>query len=261
VSSDNDRSSTAKDLSMRVKDVMAQPVVTVSPEASIFEAVRLMLQHKISGLPVVEHTGRLVGMVTEADFLRRNETDTVRRRPRWIEFIVGPGRLAEEYVHASGRRVNEVMTRQVRTIHEDVPLEEVVSIMERYRVKRVPVVRGYALVGIVTRADLVHALVTAAIRSKPGSTEDADVRERLLSHLREEKWAPAGSIDVDVVDGVVTLSGIVMDERQRAALLVAAENIPGVKKVEDRMSWLAFGTGLIGAPPVIVGPWQQDQEP
>jgi CBS domain-containing protein len=245
---------------MRVKDVMTRPVVAVSPEASIFEAVRLMLQRKISGLPVVDRSGRLVGMVTEADFLRRSETGTVRRRPRWIEFIVGPGKLAEEYVHVSGRRVDEVMTREVRTIHEDAPLEEVVSIMDRYRIKRVPVVCSHVVIGIVTRADLVHAVMTAAKRSRPGSTEDAAIRERLLSHLGAEKWAPAGSIDVDVVDGIVTLSGILMDERQRAALCVAAENIPGVKKVEDRLSWIAFGTGLIGEPAVVVGPWQQDRE-
>jgi CBS domain-containing protein len=140
---------------MHVKDVMTQPVVTVPMDASIFEAVRLMLQHKISGLPVVDRSGHLVGMVTEADLLRRSETGTVHRRPRWIEFIIGPGRLAEEYIHASGRQVNEVMTRELRTIHEDAHLEEVVTIMERFRVKRVPVVRGDALAGIVTRADVL----------------------------------------------------------------------------------------------------------
>ena len=243
---------------MRIKEVMTQPVVSVSPQASIFEAVRLMLQHKISGLPVVENSGRLIGIVTEADFLRRSETGTVRRRPRWIEFIVGPGKLAEEYVHASGRRVDEVMTTEVRTIHEDAPLEEVVNIMERYRVKRVPVVRGQMVLGIITRATLVHALMNAENSSAPAPMEDAAIRERLLSHLRAQKWAPADSIDVDVVDGIVTLSGILTDERQRSALCVAAENMPSVKKVEDRLSWLVPGSGLIGNSPVVIGPTQQE---
>jgi len=242
---------------MRVKEVMTQPVVVVSPQASIFEAVKLMLQHKISGLVVIDDSGRVAGIITEADLLRRRETGTRYRRPRWIEFIVGPGKLAEEYVHVSGRRVDEVMTREVRTIHEDAPLEDVVGIMERHRVRRVPVVRGDAVVGIVTRADLVHAVMSEANRSRSGSMEDAAIRERLLSHLSAEKWPPSESIDIDVVDGIVTLSGVLVDERQRAALCVAAENIPGVRKVEDRLSWLVPGTGLIGGPPVIVGPAQQ----
>jgi CBS domain-containing protein len=242
---------------MRVKDVMAHPVLAVSSQASIFEAVRLMLQHKISGLPVLDDSGNLVGIVTEADFLRRTETGTVRRRPRWIEFFVGPGKLAEEYVHASGRRVDEIMTTEVHTIDEEAVLEDVVSIMERHRVKRVPVVRGKKVIGIITRANLVHALMNAKNPFAPISAQDAAIRDQLLSHLRAQKWAPAESIDVDVVDGIVTLSGILTDERQRAALCVAAENMPGVKKVEDRLSWVVPGTGFLGRPPVVIGPVQE----
>ena len=212
-----------------------------------------MLQNKISGLPVVDASGGLVGIVTEGDFLRRSETGTLRRRPRWIEFIIGPGKLAQEYVHGSGRKVDEVMAAEVHTAPEDAPLDEVVRIMERYRIKRVPIVRGQQIVGMVTRTNLMRAFIQAA-KMPSVSTDDVAIRERLLSHLGEQKWAPGGAIDVVVTDGIVTLSGVLTDERQRQALCIAAENIRGVKKVEDRLAFLVPGTGTMGEPPVIIGP-------
>jgi len=241
---------------MKARDVMTQPVISVAANASILEAIRLMLQKRISGLPVVDASQNLVGILTEGDFLRRIETGTQRRRPRWINFLMGPGRLADEYVQASGRRVEEVMTGDVRTAAEDTPLEEVVDLMERYGIKRVPVVRGDELVGIVTRANLMRALIGAAKGAIPLSTSDAAIRERLLGELKKQPWAPVDAIDITVRDGVVTLSGVIMDDRQRPALCVAAENIPGVKKVEDRLAWLIPGTGIVGEPPVVVGPPQ-----
>src|SRR5262249_9204420 len=236
---------------MEAKDVMTQPVITVASDTSVLEAVRVMLQKKISGLPVVDSAGGLVGLVTEGDFLRRAETGTQRRRPRWIEFFVGPGRLAEEYVHASGRRVDDVMTTGVHTVTEGAPLDEVVQLMERYGVKRIPVMRGRELVGIVTRANLMRALISAAMGAQPAPAagNDAAIRERLLAELEKQPWAPVGGIEVKVSDGVVTLSGVITDERQRPALCVAAENIPGVKKVEDRLAWIVPGTGIVGDPP------------
>ena len=238
---------------MKAKDVMTQPVISVAADASVLEAVRVMLQNKISGLPVVDASGHLVGVVTEGDFLRRIETGTLRRRPRWIEFFVGPGRLAEEYVQASGRRVEEIMTPDVRTVAEDSSLEDIVGLMERHRIKRLPVLRGEKVVGIVTRQNLVRALVHAAKAAPTQSTSDAAIRERLLAHLAEQRWAPVGAIDVAVSDGVVTLSGTLTDDRQRAALCVAAANIRGVKKVEDRLAWVIPGSGM-GDLPVVVGP-------
>src|SRR5215469_7768091 len=119
---------------MNAMDVMTRGVVSVGPDASIIEAVRIMLQHKISGLPVIDASGRLQGVITEGDFLRRAETGTQRRHPRWLEFLLGPGRLATEYVHASGRKVSEEMTPSVHTVTEDAPLEQFVHLMERHRI-------------------------------------------------------------------------------------------------------------------------------
>lgn len=241
---------------MQAKEVMTQPAITVPPQGSIFEAVRLMLQNKISGLPVVDESGNLVGILTEGDFLRRTETDTLRRRRRWIEFLVGPGKLAQEYVHASGRRVEEVMTADVYSVSEDTPLGEVVTIMEQHRIKRVPVVRGKQVVGIVTRANLLGALMNVAQPSQSTSIDDPTIRKQLLSHLDQQKWAPPGAIDVRVTNGIVTLSGVITDERERQALCVAAENIPGVKKIEDQLAWLVPRAGVMGETVMIVGPGQ-----
>jgi CBS domain-containing protein len=134
---------------MKAHDVMTWGAITVEPEASVARAVRLMLQNKISGLPVVDGEGRLVGMVTEGDFLRRGELGTQRQRPRWLEFLLGPGRLAAEYVRSSGQKVGEVMTIEPKTITPETPLDEVVRPMERHRIKRLPVVQDGKLIGIV----------------------------------------------------------------------------------------------------------------
>jgi CBS domain-containing protein len=206
---------------MQAKDVMTHPVISVSTQASILEAVRLMLQHKISGLPVFDESGKLAGIVSEGDFLRRAETDTLRRRPRWIEFFVGPGKLADEYVHASTRKVSEVMTADVHTVSENAPLNEVVTIMEQNQAR-------------------------AGDASRGGGGYRRPYRPSACADKRG-KATPVGR------DGIVTFSGFITDERERRALCTAAENIPGVKTVEDQLAWLVPGTGIMVGPVIITG--------
>src|SRR6478609_6995313 len=136
---------------MKAQDVMTSGVISVPSNASVMRAVHLMLQNKISGLTVVDDKGSLVGMVTEGDFLRRGELGTQRHRPRWLEFLVGPGRLAEEYVHACGRKVDQIMTPDPYTVSVDTPVDEIVRLMEKYRIKRLPVVKDGKPVGMVSR--------------------------------------------------------------------------------------------------------------
>src|SRR6202163_1801704 len=143
---------------MKASDVMSARVVSISPDANVQEAIKLMLQNHISGLPVIDTSGTLVGVVSEGDFLRRTETGTERRRPRWLEFLMGPRRMADEYVQAHARKVEGVMTREPVTITEDASLDEVVRVMERRRIKRLPVVRGKEVGCIVSRANMLHAL-------------------------------------------------------------------------------------------------------
>jgi CBS domain-containing protein len=246
-----------QEVAMKARDVMTQPVISIAQSASILDAVALMLRHKISGLPVVDSTGKLIGMVTEGDLLRRAEIGTQRRRPRWIEFFI-PGRLANEYVQASGRRVEEIMSVDVHTVDEQAPLEDVVQVLERHRIKRVPVLQGGQLAGIITRANIVRALIGAAKAAPKRSRDDAAIREALIAELEKQSWAPVGDLSIDVSNGVITLSGIVTDDRVRQALCVAAENIPGVKRVEDQIAWLIPGTGIVGSPPMIITAPEQD---
>lgn len=234
---------------MNVSDVMTPEVLSVTPDASVATAAQLMLQKRISGLPVIDDLGHLVGIVTEGDFLRRAETNTGRQRPRWIEFFMGPGRLSDEYVRISGRKVSDVMTREVHTVPPDAPLEQAVRLMERRNIKRVLVVDNDNVVGILTRANLLHAMASFADEIVPLSAADTAIRERLLAELKVQPWAPVTAIDVTVRNGVVALSGIIMDERQRQALVVAAENIPGVKKVEDNVVWVEPVSGLYAEAP------------
>ena len=148
---------------MKAQDVMTLGVVSVQSNASVMRAVQLMLQNEISGLPVVDDKGSLVGIVTEGDFLRRGELGTQRKRPRWLEFLVGPGRLAEEYVHACGRKVDEIMTPDPYTVSVDTPVDEIVRLMEKHRIKRLPVVEDGKPVGVVSRANLL----TCACKRSP----------------------------------------------------------------------------------------------
>jgi CBS domain-containing protein len=233
---------------MKARDVMTSTVISVQPNATILQAARQMLQHHISGLPVIDHDGGLVGILSEGDFLRRQETSTERRRSRWLEFLMGPGRLAVEYSHSHGSKVAEVMTTDVRTVTEDTSLEDIVDLMERRRIKRVPVMRGKKIVGMVTRSNLMHAMVSLA-RAEPKSAKgDAAIRETLLAEMQKESWAPAAMVNVVVRDGVVELWGVIIDERQREALKIAAENIPGVRAVKDHMVWVEPTSGMVIEP-------------
>ena len=231
---------------MKVAEVMTEEVIAIAPEASILEAARLMLQHKISGLPVIDAARNLVGIITEGDFLRRLETGTQGHRPRWLEFIIGPGKLAAEYTHASGRKVDEVMTREVYAATEDMPLEHAVHLMERRRIKRLPVTRGKTVVGIVTRANILRSVARLAHEAQPISASDSGIRTKLVDQLNKLPWTPP--VSVAVKDGVVNLSGVLTDERQRTALRVAAENTPGVKKVIDDLMWLDPHSGMTFPP-------------
>lgn len=233
---------------MRAKDVMTRDLISVTPDATVLQAARLMLQHHISGLPVVDASGKLVGILSEGDFLRRRETATQRRRSRWLEFLMGPGKIASEYTQSHGSKVAEVMTSDVRTVGEDTDLEKIVELMEKHRIKRVPVIRDDKIVGIVTRSNLMHAMVSMARSTPPGPQSDDVIREQLLAELKKQEWAPISMTNVVVRDGIVELWGAIIDERQRAALKVAAENVPGVKAVKDHLVWIEPTSGMILEP-------------
>ena len=227
---------------MQVRDVMTPSVVSVAADESVLTAVKIMLKNRISGLPVVDADGHLVGIVTEGDFLRRGEIGTQRRRPKWLEFLVGPGRLASEYVHAAGRKVEEVMTSDPVTVAENDTLDTAVELMERRRVKRLPVMRGNEMAGIISRANLMHALVSLARETEKQAGGDSAVRDEIMATFRKQPWAP--QVNVVVKDGVAELWGTITDERERQACIVTAENVDGVKKVRDHLVWVEPISGM-----------------
>jgi CBS domain-containing protein len=227
---------------MRVAEIMTSPVVGIDRSALISEAAKLMLDNRISGLPVVDRDKRLVGVVTEGDFLRRSELDTTKKRPRWLEFFLSAGKEANEYVRANTRKVEDVMTPNPITISPDASLEELVELMTANGIKRVPAVDKDKLVGIVARADLVRALLRAF--PVPASTigDDERIRKDIEAELGKRVWSSA--LRVKVTHGIAELSGVILDERLRAAARVAAENVPGVKNVIDQIAWIEPMSGL-----------------
>jgi CBS domain-containing protein len=224
---------------------MTRQVLTVAPDDTVLQAVRLMLQNRISGLPVVDAAGKLVGIVSEGDFLRRTETGTQRQRPNWLEFLMGPGKIASEYVQTHGRKVGEVMTADPVVIAEDTPLDQAVQLMEKRRIKRLPVVRDGKVIGILSRANLLHALASVARDVPTPAADDYAIRERLLAHLEKQAWAPLAMINVVVRRGVVEFWGTLIEENARKALIVAAENVPGVKAVRDHLALIEPASGTV----------------
>jgi CBS domain-containing protein len=230
---------------MFVKDVMTTTVITVLPSASVAEAAKLMLGHHFSGLPVVSAGGVLVGIISEGDFLRRGELGTERKRPRWLEFLESPGKAAGEYSQAYGRKVGEVMTDTVRTTSPDTTLDEIVDTMNRFHVKRLPVVKDGTLVGIVARSDLLRALSLVLSATVTAQIDDATIQETIVAEFAKQAWTSAESIHVAVHDGAVELDGTVFDGRQRLAARVVAENVAGVKSVSDKLIWIEPMSGII----------------
>jgi len=228
---------------MRAHQVMTRSVVTITPETTILEAANIMLRRHISALPVLDPAGKLVGIVSEGDFIRRSEIGTQRKRGRWLGWLLGPGEAAADFVREHGRKVSEVMTPAPRTVTEQTTLEEIVTSMEKNGVKRLPVMRGDKLVGIVSRADLLHAVASMA-REIPDPTADDDhIRRRIIDVLEKNDWCPMG-LSVIVRDGFVHLSGVITEERSRQAAIVGAENVAGVKKVHDHLCWVDPMSGM-----------------
>jgi CBS domain-containing protein len=222
---------------------MTRRVITVATGASIAEAANTMLQNHISGLPVVDETGKLVGIISQGDFIRRAEIGTQRKRGRWLKLLLGPGRVASDFVHERGRKVGEIMTLDPCTVTEDATLDDVVGLMEQNNVKRLPVVRGDQLVGIVTRSNLLQAVAELA-REVPDPTADDDhIRNHIITSIEKADWAPFG-LGVIVRNGNVHLSGVITNERSRQAAIVASENVSGVKKVHDHLCWVESFSGM-----------------
>jgi CBS domain-containing protein len=216
---------------MKAGDIMTAGAATIGAEASVADAARMMVQHHVSGIPVVETDGKMIGMVTERDLLRRAELGTEKQRPRWFNLWVMPGDDADDYVHAHGRSVRDVMSHQVVSVSAETPLEEVVSIMEKRGFKRLPVLRDGKIVGIISRANFLDA---------PPAADDIAVRRTILEEIEDQTWSGLAMVDVEVIAGKVLLRGTVTDERVRRAVVVAAQTAAGARPVTDSLTVVPF---------------------
>jgi CBS-domain-containing membrane protein len=221
---------------MRAMDVMTSEVITVSEIATVQAAAKLLVEHGISAVPVVDKDNHVLGMVSEGDLLHRAETGTERRRSWWLEMVASTNQLAGEYVRSHSGSVKDVMTRDVISVTEETEVADIAILLETNRIKRVPVLRDGRLVGIVSRANLVRALAMT-INERPSGTEadDRAIRDRLLAELKAQKWAEVSPANITVKDGIIHLWSSYYSDQEKRALVVAAQSIPGVRRVEDHM--------------------------
>lgn len=219
---------------MRAREIMSRHVITIGTEAPVRDAINMMLSHRVSGLPVVDSSGKLTGILSQGDFIRRAEIGTEKRRGRWLSLLAGADRTALDFSRQHGRKVGEVMTPNPIVIGEDTPLEEIARLMERHNVKRFPVMSGDEIVGMVTRADFLTAIKNVSPDRYAASAPQQEIRESVVAALSQESWRPS-ALNVSVGDGVVTLRGSVRSENAHRAAIVAAENVTGVKEIDDQL--------------------------
>ncbi|MDX1487400.1 MAG: CBS domain-containing protein [Acidiferrobacterales bacterium] len=215
---------------------MTHTVVTVGPGAPVAEIAKLLLERHISAVPVVDATNRILGIVSEGDLMRRPETGTERRLSWWLRMIADRDTLAREYTKSHGSEAQSIMTRDVVTVSEDTELADIAHILEKKRIKRVPVVRDGRLVGIVSRANLLQGLaVRKGAIGAAMKVDDDRIRRELLGTLQKEPWTSRGTLNAVVDNGVVHLYGLVASDAEREALVVAAKGTTGVRGVEDHL--------------------------
>ncbi|HET8746746.1 MAG TPA: CBS domain-containing protein [Ramlibacter sp.] len=221
---------------MDARDLMTSPVVCVARHTPVLQVAALLREQRIGGVPVLEE-GRLVGIVTEKDLLHRRELGTELRSHRqiWWRRVVAPSQGPQWYIKSHGRRAEHVMTRQIVAVRPETPVREIMQLFDTHRIGRVPVLEDERVVGIVTCADLVKALAQGRWVDTGPQAElgDEAIRARLLSELNAQDWWNSGFCAVDVEDGVVRFKGFVETEWERRASCVAAQNVPGVRRVED----------------------------
>jgi CBS domain-containing protein len=215
---------------MKIRDVMTVRVLSVSPQTPVREVVRLMLENRISGVPVVDAAGHVIGVVSESDFVRRPEIDTAGPGSPWLRLFTSAEDQARDFIRTHGRIAADVMSSPAITAPPDAPLGRVAHLMNANGIKRVPVAEDGRLVGIVTRADLLRAVFEhpALVETRP----DAEIRAAIQGILDTEDWVAGAVVTVTVEGGNVALRGAVDTEAQREALLLAVRNVPGVRSVE-----------------------------
>lgn len=229
---------------MKARDVMTRAVITVGPETSIRDIAALLSERHISGLPVLSSDRSILGIISESDLLHRAELGTERRYKWWFRNFGDANTLAREFARAHGLKARDVMSRHVISVRDDAELRDVADILHHHRIKRVPVMQGGRLVGLITRGDLVRALSSVQISAPIAKLENAALHKSLLDRVRTQPWLNKNNINLTVSDGAVEIWGYVDSEDQHSALRALVEETAGVSRVEDH---------ILVAPPTRLG--------
>jgi len=227
---------------MKVADVMVRSVLSVGPDASVREVASMMLERRISAVPVVDASEHVVGVISEGDLIRRPEIGTDKPRSRWLSFFMSDEDRARDFMKTHGLHAKDVMSQPVVSVSPEATLTDVVNLMTARRIKRVIVLEHGKLAGVVTRSDLLRTLhAREALPTEGVPRDDSSIRERILKTIDEQGWAASAIINVQVTDGTAYLWGVVDSEEQRKAILIAVEGVPGVRAIEDHLGKLLAG--------------------
>lgn len=228
---------------MKARDVMASFVIAVAPDLDVRAVANTLVGNNISAVPVVGLDGKLQGIISEGDLMRRAETGTERRRSWWLELFTSSQQLAAEFVKSHALKASDIMTRKVVTAGPEASLREIANLLETHGIKRVPIVQDGYVLGIVSRANLVQALASQAAELHAVPGDDSTLRESVVKNLSGQPWGKA-LVNVFVRDGVVDLWGLVQTDEERRAIRVTAESTPGVRAVNDNLRINTFVSGL-----------------
>jgi CBS domain-containing protein len=221
---------------MLARDIMTTDVCTLAPTTTVLEAAQLLVSRRISGAPVVNAAGRVIGIMSEGDLIRRAELGTEREWSGWREFLTAKRTLAHEFIRSHASKVGDVMTAPVWTVGEETTLADLAELFEKKNIRRAPVVRDGKLAGIVSRADMVRALLQCWSAAHPRTeVDDAAIRRAILDHAASERWSDTAMLNVEVVNGAVELYGVADSDDVAKALEVLAESMPGVRSVHNHL--------------------------
>ncbi len=223
---------------MQAADIMTVDVIAAAPNMTVREVAKIMIDRGVSALPVINEDAQIVGIISEGDLIRRAETGTEIKASWWLDLLTSAQTLQERFLKSHGMNVSDVMTHDPITVAPDTPIAEIATTLEQHRIKRVPVVADGKVIGIVSRANLLHALASVKIPQSPGTADDRALREAVWEIISNEPGLKSVLVNVTVSDGEVRLWGAVRSDTEEKALVVAARTVPGVKSVESNFARL-----------------------
>jgi CBS domain-containing protein len=229
---------------MKAHEAMTKNVITVGANTAVREIAALLVQHRISAVPVVSEEGSVIGIVSQTDLGHRSETDTEKRRKWWLEAFADSDSKARDYIKSHGSVANDIMTRFVVSVSKDAKLSEVAEILDTHRIRQVPVMDDGKLVGMISRADLVRKLAEATITPSAAKPENGVLQKAIWQRIKTEGWVHSALVNIVVKDGVVELWGAVASDEQRRALHLLVEGVDGVQRVEDHVGLLPRVTSV-----------------